>query len=143
MTVHSDNNFMVSFVNHDSVLAHIRATKPPKNKEIRLFTDTEPVESHCPVCLVCIGEFFYFYQPLYHRRYCFICVCVCVSSRLNDVLEKLTAARTTAKVDSSTFAFCLRTDLVKHQSAAVITFNRCLGEYKIESEDLVGLCHDY
>lgn len=31
----------------------------------------------------------------------------------------------------------------KHQSAAVITFNRCLGEYKIESEDLVGLCHNY
>lgn len=85
---------------------------PPKIKKIRLFTDTEPVESHCPVCLVCIGEFFYFYQPLYHRRRCFICVCVCVSSRLNDVLEKLTAAGTTAKVDSSTFAFCLRTDLV-------------------------------
>lgn len=30
MTVRSDNNFMVSFVNHDSVLAHITATKPPQ-----------------------------------------------------------------------------------------------------------------
>lgn len=33
MTVHSDNNFMVSFVNHDSVLAHITATNPPKIKK--------------------------------------------------------------------------------------------------------------
>lgn len=75
MTVHSDNNFMVSFVNHDSVLAHITATNPPKNKEIRLFTDTEPVES----CVSGLYWRVFLFLPatIQQEALLYPCVCLC------------------------------------------------------------------
>lgn len=80
MTVHSDNNFMVSFVNHDSVLAHITATNPPKNKKIRLFTDTEPVESQS-LCVWSVLESLSIFTSHYTTGGIALSVCVFVFHR--------------------------------------------------------------